>query len=168
MGGMTVDSPATVDLPHAPVTFIDSPRHPLLQQLHEYWLAKRGKHLMPARSDLNPADFKAVLPDVIIWNAVPPYLIRLVGDQVVRFVGSNNTGLPATQEMPPDAGRVMTMVLETVIGSKSPRFRSGKAFWKPEKSYRDFESCFLPLSADGETVDMILGGMKYDIESSAA
>ena len=111
---MTVDSAATVDLPHAPVTFIDSPRHPLLRQLHEYWLAKRGKRLTP------------------------------------------------------DAGRVMTMVLETVIGSKSPRFRSGKAFWKPEKSYRDFESCFLPLSADGETVDMILGGMKYDIESSAA
>jgi hypothetical protein len=167
MGGMTVDDPA-VDLPHAPVAFIDSPRHPLLVQLYDYWLGKRGKRLMPAKADLNPADIKGVLPDVIIWNAVPPYLIRLVGDHIVHFVGSNNTGLPATQEMPPDAGRVLTMVFETVIGSKSPRFRVGKAFWKPEKSYRDFESCFLPLSADGEIVDMILGGLKFDIESRTA
>lgn len=162
---MMVDSPAAVDLPHAPVAFIDSPRHPLLRQLHDYWLAQRGERLMPAKADINPADIKAVLPDVIIWNATPPYLIRLVGDHVVRFVGSNNTGQPAAQEMPPDAGRVMTMVLETVIETKSPRFRLGKAFWKPEKSYRDFESCFLPLSADGETVDMILGGLKYDVEN---
>jgi hypothetical protein len=164
---MAVDDPA-VGLPDVPVAFIDSPHCPFLRQLHDYWLAKCGPRLMPAKADINPADIKPLLPDVIIWNAEPPFLIRLVGDHIVHFVGNNNTGQPAAQEMPPDAGRVLEMVLGTVIETKSPRFRKGKAFWKPEKSYRDFESCFLPLSADGATVDTILGGMKYDIESSAA
>jgi hypothetical protein len=147
-----------------PVAFIEGPRHPLLQELYAYWLVKRGARRMPARADLNPADIKPVLSDVIIWNATPPYPIRLVGDHIVRFVGSNNTGRPATQEMPPEAGRVLIKVFEAVIGSRAPRFRAGKAFWRPEKSFHDFESCFLPLSSDGETVDMILGGIKFDIE----
>jgi hypothetical protein len=168
VGGMTVDDPATADLPPVPAAFINTPRHPTLQQLHEYWLAKRGARLMPARADINPADIKLLLPDVIIWNATPPYLVRLVGDHVVHFVGSNNTGTPATQEKSPEASHYLTMIFETVVETKSPRFRRGKAFWKPERAYRDFESCFLPLSADGVAVDMILGGLKYDVESRAA
>lgn len=164
---MAVDDPA-VGLPDVPVAFIDTPRHPVLQQLHNYWLAKRGPRVMPARADINPADIKPLLPDVIIWNATPPYLVRLMGDHVVHFVGSNNTGSPATREKPADAMHFLTSIFETVIKTKSPRFRRGKAFWKPERAYRNFESCFLPLSADGQIVDMILGGLKYDVESSAA
>lgn len=165
---MTVDDPATADLPDVPAAFINTPRHPILQQLYDYWLVKRGARCMPARADINPADIKLLLPDVIIWNAAPPYLVRLMGDHVVNFLGGNNTGTPATQEKAPDAAHLLTNIFEMVIETKSPRFRRGKAFWKPEKSYRDFESCFLPLSADGKTVDMILGGLKYDIENCAA
>jgi hypothetical protein len=154
---MTVDEKLSV-----PVSFIDAPHHPHLKTLHHYWQSKCGSRLMPSRADINPADIKSLLPDVIIWSAVDPYIIRLVGDHIVRFVGVNNTGLPATEEMPPDAGRVMKAVLANVVSAKSPRFRIGKAFWKPEKSYRNFESCFLPLSPDDDNVDMILGAIKFD------
>ncbi|HUO92481.1 MAG TPA: PAS domain-containing protein [Rhizomicrobium sp.] len=161
-------SDAAIDALDLPVTSLDGPRHPYLQQLYAHWLVKRGAKRMPSRADIVPAEIKPVLSDLIIWNAAPPYTIRLVGDHIVRFVGSNNTGLPATQEMPPEAGRVLIAVLTAVIESRSPRFRTGKAFWKPEHAYRDFESCFLPLSNDGQKVDMILGGLKYDIEGYVA
>ena len=163
---MTVD-PAKVDLPDAPVAFVDAPRHPLLQQLHAYWLSKRATHSMPSRADIHPAEIKPILPAVIIWNASSPYLVRLVGDHIVRFVGINLTGLPATHGKPSGAAGIITTIFETVIATRSPRFRKGKAFWKPDKAYRDFESCFLPLSADGSNVDMILGGLKYDLENNS-
>jgi hypothetical protein len=147
-----------------PVVFIDGPRHPALQTLYNYWLAKRGARAMPARADISPADLKPLLPDIMIWGAVSPYPVRLAGDNIVRFVGRNNTGKPATEGMAPEASQGMTALMELVIQSKTPRFRLGKAYWTPEKSYRNFEACFLPLSADGETVDMVLGGMRFDVE----
>jgi len=145
-----------------PVAYIVAPRHPSLQTLYNYWLAKRGARAMPARADISPAEIKPLLPDIMIWSATPPYVVRLVGDNIVRFVGVNNTGKPATQGIPDEAAPTIIEVIETVIKAKTPRFRVGKAFWTPNKAYRDFEACFLPLSADGETVDMLLGGLKFD------
>ena len=106
---------------------------------------------------------KPLLPDVMIWSAVDPFHVRLVGDHIVTFVGGNNTGKPATYGMPPDAAKSMLTVLNDVITSKTPRFRLGKSFFVPEKAYRDFEACFLPLSDDGNSVDTILSGIKFDV-----
>jgi len=41
-----------------------------------------------------------------------------------------------------------------------PKFRGGRAHWQGDKSYSNFEACFLPLSANGETVDIVLCGHK--------
>ena len=49
---------------------------------------------------------------------------------------------------------------DAVATERAPKFRAGRAYWHPDKTYREFEACFLPLSADGETVDIILGGVK--------
>ncbi|HTW34494.1 MAG TPA: PAS domain-containing protein [Rhizomicrobium sp.] len=91
---MTVDDPVTAGLPDAPVAFIGAPRHPILRQLYDYWLARRGARLMPAKADINPADIKPLLADVIIWNAVPPFLVRLVGDHIVASSGATIRACP--------------------------------------------------------------------------
>jgi len=108
-----------------------------------------------------------VLSDVMIWNVGrdgEPYTIRLVGDNIVRFVGRNNTGLPATIGMPDNIAAVMNAVLDEVVRSRAPRFRTGKALWHQEKSYREFEACYLPLSTDGQSIDMIFGGVTFDTD----
>lgn len=150
----------------AQVLFIDSPRHPDLKQLLAYWAKKRGTRMAPARADIKPADIKSLLADVMIWNVDAvggPYTIRLMGDSIVRFVGRNNTGADATTGMPQDAAATVTAVLTQVVRARTPLCRIGKAHWLPDKSYRDFEACYLPLSSGGETVDMILGGVKFDV-----
>lgn len=152
----------------APASFIDTPRHPDLLRLFTYWNARRADRPAPARADIDPAQIKTLLPDVMIWNAQrqgEPFTIRLVGERIVRFVGRNNTGQSATFGMPADAAGVMTEVLGRVAASRTPLFRIGKAYWLLEKSYRNFEACYLPLSSDGETVDMILGGVKFDVDA---
>ncbi|HTW34493.1 MAG TPA: PAS domain-containing protein [Rhizomicrobium sp.] len=150
--------------PSTPVVYIDAPRHPNLKALLQYWLSKRGARLMPLRSDIKPSEIKPLLPDIMIWSAIDPFHVRLVGDHIVAFVGGNNTGKPATHGMPPDAAESMLGVLNDVVTSKAPRFRLGKAFFVPEKAYRNFEACFLPLSDDGNNVDTILSGIKFDVE----
>ena len=146
-----------------PVVYIDAPRHPDLKALVQYWTSKCGARAMPLRADIKPAEIKPLLPDIMIWSAIEPFHIRLVGDHIVAFVGTNNTGKSATDGMPPDAAKSMLAVLNDVVASKTPRFRLGKAFFVPEKAYRDFEACFLPLSDDGSNVDTILSGIKFDL-----
>ena len=121
---------------------------------------------MPARAEIKPSEIKLLLPDIVIWSAPEPFVIRIVGDSVVRFMGSNNMGKPATSGMPPEAAEGMLGVLNEVVASKAPRFRLGKAYWQTGKAERDFEASFLPLSANGQDVDMILGGLKFDVGES--
>jgi hypothetical protein len=133
-----------------------------LLALHSYWLAKRGDRSMPARADIDPTEIKTLLPYLTLHDMAPPnrYRIRLVGTAIVDFVGRDFTGKQAGTEMPPEAARTMHLLLDTVAETRLPLFRAGKAWWWKEKAYRDFEACFLPLSADGKTVNMILGGVK--------
>jgi len=146
-----------------PVVYIESPRHPALRDLHAYWLAKKGSRPMPARAEIKPSEIKLLLPDIVIWSAPEPFVIRIVGDSVVRFMGSNNMGKPATSGMPPAAAEGMLGMLNEVVASKAPRFKLGKVYWQTGKAERDFEASFLPLSANGQDVDMILGGFKFDV-----
>jgi hypothetical protein len=144
---------------------LEAPRHPGLQSLLAYWTLKRGSRLLLARADIQPSEIKSLLPDVMICNvekAGGPYIVRLVGGNIVNFTGRNQTGECITAGKPADAVAALNGVLAEVVATRTPRFRTGKAFWHREKSYRDFESCFLPLSEDGDTVNMILSGLKFD------
>jgi len=158
-------------MPFAKPIFIEAPRHPDLQSLLEYWIAKRGSRAAPPRADIRPPEIKVLLPDLMIWNVGrdgTPHTIRLVGENIVRFVGVNNTGKPATTGMTEEAAATMNAVLDEVVETRSPRFRIGKAFWHREKSYRDFEACYLPLSSDGNEVDLVVGGLKFEGNASEA
>jgi len=83
----------------------------------------------------------------------------------VNFVGRNLTGQAAGSIMEPPAAELIINILDAVATGRVPKFRAGKAHWHPERAYRDFEACFLPLSSDGKTVDIVLGGIKFPIAS---
>ena len=70
-------------------------------------------------------------------------------------------GAPLAPGMPPRAAEMTIEILDAVTGERMPKFRAGKAHWHPDKGYRDFEACFLPLSADGESVNIVLGGISF-------
>jgi len=143
--------------------FIDGPRDADIRALYEYWNTVRGDRAMPQRADIDPSEIPKLLPYIIMYNAVPGgggYTIRLVGEEVVRLNGSNGTGRQAGSIMTPRGAEMMTKILDAVATERVPKFRAGRAYWHPDKTYREFEACFLPLSPDGETVDIILGGVK--------
>jgi hypothetical protein len=158
MGGRMTGSASSI--PEA--VFIDAPRDADLRALYEYWDTVRGDRPMPRRADIDPSEIPNLLPYIIMYNAVSGggYTVRLVGEQVVSLNGINGTGRQAGSIMTPRGAEMMTKILDAVTTEQVPKFRAGKAYWHPDKTYRDFEACFLPLSPDGETVDIILGGVK--------
>ena len=145
--------------------FIEAPRDPDLQMLHEYWNSLRDGRAVPRRADLDPGKIPRLLPYIMMYNVVPGggYTIRLVGEEVVRFVGRNATGQPAGSTLSPRSAETVVAILDMVTRERAPKFRTGKAHWQPNKAHRDYEACFLPLSADGATVNIILCGIKTPV-----
>jgi hypothetical protein len=143
---------------------IAAPKAPILVRLFDYWHAKRAGRLMPSRADIDPAELRGLVLNVMLYDVVEPgrlYRIRLVGQAIVDFVGANNTGKMAGDGMPPEAARRMIDILDSVVANRAPRCRQGSAYWHRDKAHRAFEGCFLPLSSDGDTVDKILAGNAF-------
>jgi hypothetical protein len=150
-----------------PVTdpiFLAKPHDPIVRSLFDYWNALRGDRPMPRRADVDPVAIPKLLPNIVMYTALPEggYAIRLVGEEVARYAGRNATGEAAGAIMPPRAREILVEILDAVVADRSPKFRLGKAHWQPDKGHREFEACFLPLSADDEgSVAIILCGIAF-------
>ena len=143
--------------------FIAEPVDPNLRTLYEYWDALRGDRPMPRRAEIEPAKIPKLLPYIVMYTVLPGggYTVRLVGEEIVNFTGGNATGRPSGSSLPLRAAEMLNKILDAVVTERLPKFRAGKAHWQPDKSYRDFEACFLPLSADGKAVDVVLCGIGF-------
>ena len=141
--------------------FIAEPADPNLRVLYEYWDGLRGDRPMPRRAEIEPAKIPKLLPYIVMYTVLPGggYTIRLVGEEIVNFTGGNATGRPSGSSLPLRAAEILNKILDAVVAERVPKFRAGKAHWQPDKSYRDFEACFLPLSANGQDVDIVLCGI---------
>jgi hypothetical protein len=144
--------------------YIDAPRDADIRALFEYWDAIRGDRVMPSRQDIDPTAIPKLLPCVFMYTVVADgggYTIRLAGEELLALVGSNPTGQPAGSTMTPRGAETLIKVLDAVRMERVPKFRAGKAYWQPNREFRDYEGCFLPLSSDGQTVNIIFGGIKF-------
>ncbi|HUK08709.1 MAG TPA: PAS domain-containing protein [Stellaceae bacterium] len=132
--------------------------------LWRLWLSKRGNRPMPSRRDFEPWEFKPLLPDVFLVDVLPPparYRFRLVGGNVVRFHGHNFTGKTFEECFDPSAAGLLAALYDSVVEGRAPIFRAGAAYWWTEKQYDMYESCHLPLSPDGRSVNMVLAAIRF-------
>jgi hypothetical protein len=147
----------------AAAAFIRAPRDSVTQAVYDYWNGLRGTRAMPTRGDFDPVAIPRLLPHLILYGVAPEggYTVRLVGEEVIQFAGRNAAGGPAGATMPPASAEVLINILDAVTSERAPKFRAGKAHWHPDKGHRAFEACFLPLSADGETVTGVVGCVAF-------
>jgi len=161
----TLAPSAPADLsPPIEAEFIALPRDGHLLGLYRYWEGLRRGRTMPPRGDVDPTEIPQILPYVFLYAVAPSagtFTIRLVGEEVLRCLGGNPVGQPAGSAMTPRGAETLLRILTAVAAERTPKFRTGKAYWSPYQNYRRFEGCFLPLSSDDDTVDFILGGVKF-------
>jgi hypothetical protein len=132
--------------------------HPFLSTLHGYWTARRGNRPMPARTDIDPVDLKPLLPVLILIDVVLDarrYVYRLVGTREVEMRGADPTGKAVAEAYYGETAEDTLYYLERVVRERQPVLYRG--------TYRPFSTriqredvLFLPLSQDGETVNMIM------------
>jgi hypothetical protein len=135
---------------------------PRLLRLFEYWVGRKGERRFPARSDIDPIDFKYMLGSILLIDVLPDPLrfrIRLHGSELVRRGGYDLTGKVLDVLPPTDYRKHVIEQCRSLVHSREPavvhqdRVLDGRD--------RVYEALWLPLSEDGTNVTMLICGLIY-------
>jgi hypothetical protein len=124
----------------------------------DYWRAKAGVRSMPRRSDIDPSEVMPFLPRITLVDVVPDarrFVYRLVGTEEVASRGSDPTGRSVTEAFFAASAEESLKYYAYVAHYAEPYcFRDD--YHAPDGALEQQDVIFLPLSEDGESVNMIL------------
>ena len=142
-------------------------KHPKLQQLYDYWSAKRGERKMPSRADIDPLDMTFIIGNVILVDVIAGtplgFRIRLHGTNLVERVHYELTG-KMLDDLPQVQFRNLTRKSFTKVAKTAKPLRALNDRVLDDQ-LRRYETIILPLSVDDTRVDMLLCGMIYHDEN---
>ncbi len=132
---------------------------PLLEEAFQYWRGKAGDRRMPSRTDLDPVEIPKLLTHVALLDVVGPsrYRFRLIGTAIADEQGLNATGRELSEAVTgPELRDHVIALCDECVRERRPLY-SECLFFSPESGLieRHTKRLFMPLSQDGETVNMI-------------
>lgn len=142
---------------------------PALGELLAYWQGKRRGRPMPARGDIDPLDLPGHMGHLCLIDVelAPRRLrYRLLGSVVTEALGRDMTGRYFDEIYADDALADANRALEWIIEQRAPLRSHGRVLYKDKSHYR-YETLNLPLSEDGETVNMIFGELRLSLPDRA-
>ena len=118
---------------------------------------------MPSRADINPVEMQAFLPHTMLIDVITDdkndirFRTRLIGTHVVNGFGGEFTGkyLDEIIELDDQRGSLIEACLYTVQ-KKKPAYLAGDLVRQSPAEFISYQRLGVPLSTDGENVNMIL------------
>jgi hypothetical protein len=162
MGGLDVVGRRDLPVQGGEVEPLDLP--PVLRELFLYWAGIRDGRSMPARRDLDPLDIPALLPWVLLTDVLRnplDFRYRLVGTGVAGLSRHDYTGRRFSELAHTQSDSVVWQVRVAVVETRRP-MQALVPYTGSLTGVTGVASLYLPLSADGRTVDMILCGAVYE------
>jgi hypothetical protein len=136
-----------------------------INTFNAYWRSKLRGSRLPARSDIDPADFKSVLPNIILLNVhYDPFRIsvRLRGTRIDEFRPKGKWKY-LDEATTFDNGRRDDYLreMEFVVTHRRPIFARD---WMTSRfgALCDLYAGIWPLSSDGERIDMLVVVEDFD------
>ncbi|GAB4392807.1 MAG: hypothetical protein Tsb0032_09800 [Kiloniellaceae bacterium] len=146
------------------ITSEDEIDSPLIRELFLYWRGKCDAGRLPRRADIDPADISKLMPNLLIADIeYDPFRVkyRLVGTRVVEMTGFEFTGSYLDEIALPNFEGPFLECYQRACERKEPIIARIKWSLTPE-IVAEYDTCFLPLSDDGETVNMALSMECYE------
>lgn len=134
---------------------------PVLLGLYAYWDGKRAGRPMPARSDLDPLDFREALGHVFLIDVEPGprFRYRLTGSIMTQRTGYDLAGR-YVDEIPVQSTRDFILgQYRQVVSSRVP-VRAVSVRDVERRPWR-YEILSMPLSTDGAVIDMLFVGFVF-------
>jgi hypothetical protein len=131
---------------------------PSLGRLFDYWQGKRHGRFAPSRLDIDPAELKFILPFLYLIDVVgspPRFRFRLAGTGIVKEYGAEITGKFTDEIDLNEHQRAFVAEYNRVVGDGKPASSRGNSARR--NGWRlTYEHLVLPLSTNGQTVDILL------------
>lgn len=130
---------------------------------YNYWNEKRGQRKMPSRADIDPSEIRGLLPGIILVDVHRnPFKLtyRLVGTDEVQARGYDPTGGDLTEHVFASIAEEGYKTYCLAAELKAPVFDEEPADCT-NQWLREVGSLVMPLSSDGETVDMLMAFIDY-------
>lgn len=142
----------------------DRIRSKSLRNLLSYWESKESYlGRLPARADLQPDEMVPFLPFVALINVqhqtTPRFQFRLVGTGIVGSMGRETTNRPVDEALFGANAVVVEAFFNIPLMTHGAAYASGQYTVAPSGRMLGFETLLLPLSGDGQAIDMLLGGL---------
>jgi len=140
---------------------------PALAFLKDYWDAKRGDRAMPSRADINPAEMKQYIRAIVLVDALPGYAdfrYRMIGGDVTEHMLGDATGKTVREVMArygKEQGDGAVAAYAHMAQNRLIMRLHGSAAWL-NHPHLDFDTIHLPLSDDGEHVNMIISAVVFE------
>jgi len=138
---------------------------PRLRQIHAYWQSRCGDRRMPSRADIDPVDVPALLPFIFLVDVLSDprdFRFRLTGTHFRDFSGLELTGLRIGEAFPPEFAAEVHHHWSSCVDRGLPAVGSGR-LWLPGRDHVGWEGVILPLSPDGASANMLLGGVIFTL-----
>jgi hypothetical protein len=138
---------------------------PTAVALYQYWNARRGIRPMPSRADIEPAEMRQWLPRVTLVDVGPDgqqFTYRLVGTQIVDLLGMDPSGQPVQSAWPAEEAAPLLEGYRAAVETRAPVFCQQTCLWLEDQKPSAW-AMRLPLSTDGDRVDMVLGYLSDNI-----
>lgn len=141
---------------------------PILLKGFDYWAAKRGERLMPARADIDPLEIVSILPNVVLMDVLRDsrpgwpldFRYRVMGTAVDAHMSRRFTGV-AMSEVPhqqPDS--TLFRNFAQVVETREPHFHR-VPYVGPHRDFLSVVDLVMPLSSDGDDVDMLMSVVDF-------
>lgn len=133
-----------------------------LSKLYAYWRMKRGRRSMPARRDIDPLDVRELMGNMTLIDVRQEpveFRFRLAGTRIVDLFGKELTGRNVDEARFLGKRPPFERQCGAVLESKEPSFII--ILLGVEHRRMVYRQLLLPLSSDGESIDVMLGGAVF-------
>lgn len=142
---------------------------PELTDLAALWEEKRGRRATPDRTDFSAFALRPYLPRVLIYDVVTDdatrrFRIRVYGTLISEYSGRDRTGKFVDETMTAAAYVDFYRGLSWVVEQKRP-LRAVGNYSFVDRSFLEFESITMPLTAGGSEIEQLLNITYYADEA---
>ncbi len=134
-----------------------------IRELLLFWLRRRPDDGVPTRREIDPSRIPAAhLPHLFLYarQADRRFLCKLVGTELSRLFGPNQTGRYLDEILPERTARNRTEMFVAALQSQRPIYFRGSYIF-PDGQQRAYARILLPVSSTGAQPDQIFGMARF-------